>query len=404
MLLGDNLASHMSEYVISKCEEHKILFCLLPENSTHILQPLDVAVFAPMKTEWQRILREWKDRGAKEGKVYATLPKEEFPALLAKLLQKDFGPSIRSGFAATGIFPLSLEKALSNLPSEEDSSATTHVQQAMLARLKEIRYGNPVRASRPKKSEKLPAGASYTCKGRDGGGDAGDGDASDEDAGGEGDASDSDTAESDSTSSSSSSNENSESEADSESETDKARSENVRSIISRLGKRLKYSGAGRPQQQQDQVEEGEGEDYPVGSFVTAVYEGDWYLGQVLDKKLEPEAEEDADFIYVNFMERSQIGSSNGFRWPVKLDMLNVQLSDIIMRCDPPNLNSCTSSSRMASYVMSQKDHTATKRIFKSRKEFYPIRTIICISFFLTSLLKLQHRNRKSDLNFCYWVY
>ena len=49
ILIGDNLSSHLSAYVIGKCEENNVRFCLLPENSTHLLQPLDVSVFAPSR-------------------------------------------------------------------------------------------------------------------------------------------------------------------------------------------------------------------------------------------------------------------------------------------------------------------------------------------------------------------
>ncbi|XP_065654821.1 uncharacterized protein LOC136081436 [Hydra vulgaris] len=54
-LIGDNLSSHLSHKVIHSCEKHNIRFiCLLP-NSTHLLQPLDVAFFAPLKKAWRSI-------------------------------------------------------------------------------------------------------------------------------------------------------------------------------------------------------------------------------------------------------------------------------------------------------------------------------------------------------------
>ncbi len=51
-------------------------FVFLPENSTHLLQPLDVSVFAPVKKEWRRVLNEWKEEVAASGKNYATIPKQ----------------------------------------------------------------------------------------------------------------------------------------------------------------------------------------------------------------------------------------------------------------------------------------------------------------------------------------
>jgi hypothetical protein len=44
-------------------------FVFLPENSTHMLQPLDVSVFGPMK-------KRWKADCCLKGLNYATIPKQ----------------------------------------------------------------------------------------------------------------------------------------------------------------------------------------------------------------------------------------------------------------------------------------------------------------------------------------
>jgi len=91
VLIGDNLASHLSPYVLELCEEWNVRFVFLPENSTHILQPLDVGVFGPMKRAWKTVLSTWKVDCEKTGKFYPTIPKAEFPRLLRKMLEgKDF--------------------------------------------------------------------------------------------------------------------------------------------------------------------------------------------------------------------------------------------------------------------------------------------------------------------------
>jgi hypothetical protein len=88
VIIGDNLAAHLSLYVTMLCELHNVRFCFLPENSTHLLQPLDVAVFGPMKRHWRKILSDWKDECMKTGQNSATLPKQVFPTLLKKLMEK----------------------------------------------------------------------------------------------------------------------------------------------------------------------------------------------------------------------------------------------------------------------------------------------------------------------------
>lgn len=44
VLIGDNyLSSHISPHIIEECNKNNIKFVLLPTNSTHYTQPLDVA-------------------------------------------------------------------------------------------------------------------------------------------------------------------------------------------------------------------------------------------------------------------------------------------------------------------------------------------------------------------------
>ena len=146
-----------------KCEKKNIRFMFLPENSTHILQPLDVAVFGPMKKWWRSVLRNWKDCSAAIGKNYSTLPKTEFPKLLRMLLSKDYTNSIISGFRTTGLFPLCPEHVLQKLPSQ-DGDVVSSVQRQLLNKLSELRYGpGNTPAPRPRQKDRLPAGAAYTC-------------------------------------------------------------------------------------------------------------------------------------------------------------------------------------------------------------------------------------------------
>ena len=55
ILIGDNLSSHINPYVLSLCEDNNIKFIVLPPNSTHLMQPLDVAYFRPIKCQWKKI-------------------------------------------------------------------------------------------------------------------------------------------------------------------------------------------------------------------------------------------------------------------------------------------------------------------------------------------------------------
>jgi hypothetical protein len=50
LIMGDNLASHISPRVIELCKQHNIQFVCLPPHSTDKMQPLDVWVFSSMKS------------------------------------------------------------------------------------------------------------------------------------------------------------------------------------------------------------------------------------------------------------------------------------------------------------------------------------------------------------------
>jgi len=168
VLIGDNLGAHMSPAVLALCEKHNIRYIFLPENSTHIMQPLDVSVFGPMKRHWrENVLSAWKDECERKGENFATIPKQVFPTLLKELLtSKDYGPAIQIGFETTGLYPFSMEKALSKLPEEvEERGVESEVQQRLLQTLSNMRYNALANkaAARPKRNQRLPPGASYTC-------------------------------------------------------------------------------------------------------------------------------------------------------------------------------------------------------------------------------------------------
>jgi len=159
-LIGDNLASHINERVLRLCDEHDIKFICLPPNTTHISQPLDIAFFRPMKGAWRELLREWKK--TKNGSCYSTLPKDVFPRLLNKLMEKidlNKTQNLKSGFAKAGIYPLNRQKLLDRLAENKNNTLDEDlVGQAFLDRLQKERQdfiGGPGKP-RKKKLQVLP--------------------------------------------------------------------------------------------------------------------------------------------------------------------------------------------------------------------------------------------------------
>lgn len=161
ILIGDNLSSHISLRVISECENHDIQFVLLPPNSTHLLQPLDVAFFRPLKIAWRGVLSDWKKC------TDSTLNKDAFPSLLKSTLEKikmRQSSNIQSGFKATGLYPYKPECVLQKLPDYDGSDSNNETEAwttSFEEMLKEVRQPKTNTKGRKKKIN-VPAGKSIS--------------------------------------------------------------------------------------------------------------------------------------------------------------------------------------------------------------------------------------------------
>ncbi|XP_037045724.1 uncharacterized protein LOC119081087 [Bradysia coprophila] len=162
VLIGDNLASHVSMELIRLCLEHDIHFIYLPANSTHLTQPLDVAFFAPLKRYWRQILEQWK---LKAGRNMSCVPKDKFPRLLNNLMKKievNGSNNIKSGFRKCGIIPIDKDEVLKMFPVESNNSDNQPTQEiealdkAFVNLLKSMRYEE---TGKPQKKSKLKIAA-----------------------------------------------------------------------------------------------------------------------------------------------------------------------------------------------------------------------------------------------------
>lgn len=127
----------------------------LPPNSTHLLQPLDVSFFAPMKRKWRAVLDNWRKESRRKG----TIPKEQFPVLLNKLwgsVSTTAKANLISGFRTTGICPFSPDTILSKLPDFHDSSSTSRMlDESLLDFLKGSRGAQTDESASRKRGKKL---------------------------------------------------------------------------------------------------------------------------------------------------------------------------------------------------------------------------------------------------------
>jgi|SRR5277367_6185611 len=97
----DGHTSHLTLPLSNFCRDNQIILVCLPPNTTHIMQPLDVSFFFPLKHEWRNFLRLYRHEHSGE-----EITKYNVIQALSQILNKPTFPSaIRSGFATCGIFP-----------------------------------------------------------------------------------------------------------------------------------------------------------------------------------------------------------------------------------------------------------------------------------------------------------
>lgn len=102
VLVVDGYKAHHSLKLFRWCLDNEVKLLVLPPNSTHLMQVLDVAVFHPLKQKYIDLYQLWK-------KANETLPFNEFQFIkLLKLATDDVlqrKTTILNGWRATGLQP-----------------------------------------------------------------------------------------------------------------------------------------------------------------------------------------------------------------------------------------------------------------------------------------------------------
>lgn len=100
VLYIDGHCTHVTMLLSKFCSERKIFLVPLYPNSRHILQPLEVSFFEPLKNTWCKEIAKWRVKN--DGKRFR---KEDFAPLLMKALDTlSIQEIIVDGFQATGLY------------------------------------------------------------------------------------------------------------------------------------------------------------------------------------------------------------------------------------------------------------------------------------------------------------
>ena len=110
MLILDGHSSHATAEFDRFCTKRNIIPLYMPPHSSHLLQPLDVGCFSPLKRLYGQRITDKVQRGIN------TVDKTEFLYIYPTIHYQALSSSnIQSSFAATGLVPFSPDKVLSKL-------------------------------------------------------------------------------------------------------------------------------------------------------------------------------------------------------------------------------------------------------------------------------------------------
>lgn len=130
LLIADGHSSHITAKVIAYAMEHAIDLLILPPHCSHILQPLDVGVFALLKralaTETDKVARLDPGRISRVEWTLMYIRARERALTLA---------NIKSGWSATGLEPLSPITVLGKLATTPIATPSTDPMDSELSTL-----------------------------------------------------------------------------------------------------------------------------------------------------------------------------------------------------------------------------------------------------------------------------
>jgi hypothetical protein len=110
LLILDGHESHLNQGFKDYCLEHKILTLCMPPHSSHILQPLDVVCFSPLKRRYSQRVRDLARR-----RVFHINKEGFLPAFKAAFFDVFTEENCQKAFEASGLVPTDAQVVLDRL-------------------------------------------------------------------------------------------------------------------------------------------------------------------------------------------------------------------------------------------------------------------------------------------------
>jgi hypothetical protein len=271
-----------------------------------------VGVFSSIKANWRALLTKYKEKNPKQ----AGITKVEFPRLLAELLTTaNPGQHLEAAFNKCGLYPVNAARAVERIPAktmECDTDTTRELMDSTFGdTLEKLRGFDKEKKKQPRgKKIKVLPGQSYSAEVDE-----------QDDEEDEEDEIELDEMEVD---------ELLEGMQDKEQEKDEEEVDRREERWRRTIRSIVESDSDQDYDEEEEVDRPKpAPEHAVGSFVVAVYDGNWFIAQVEAEEPENECE---GFTLLKYMERH---GNNQFSWGQKIDQLKTINTDILAKVDPP---------------------------------------------------------------------
>nr|XP_026494170.1 uncharacterized protein LOC113399291 [Vanessa tameamea] len=109
LLIYDGHSTHVGLNIIEEARKANITILKLPPHTSHVLQPLDIAVMKPFKDRWDALLVQWQRLN-----IGSVMPKTEFARLIGQVWAGIDSQVLRNGFRKAGIHPVNREEINEN--------------------------------------------------------------------------------------------------------------------------------------------------------------------------------------------------------------------------------------------------------------------------------------------------
>lgn len=104
LMVYDGHSTHVDDRVVALAAANNLTILKLPAHTSHLLQPLDLAVFKSFKSIWDKKLVEWQRHN-----VGIKMRKQAFAEMFAEAWHQTSPNVIKSGFKKGGIYPFNSE-------------------------------------------------------------------------------------------------------------------------------------------------------------------------------------------------------------------------------------------------------------------------------------------------------